>query len=207
MNEKLATRLHSARNGYILTTTKKNGRICLEALGRPDEVRHCFNQMVCLIAGAAMEELRKPHYRAMGHSTSAPIGSWFDRFNGNMEFSSPSIIFSVAASEPSERADDIGYLALFDDWPYGMGRCLPGHKTMTKSMLELARVFFDFGNYPIVELKGSALHSAVMRGREALATAKRNGYEPYKEQALRNFFDTLTTACSLHFVHEVDGID
>ncbi|KVP75101.1 hypothetical protein [Burkholderia ubonensis] len=202
MNKHLVEKIENGIGGRIFASVNNGGRLKLVCIGGYEEVRHLYNQMVCLIAGTAMQTLQAC-FATAGHSRAAPTGSWFDHLNGNAEVGTPNTLFHLASQGPSEHADNVGFLAFHDSWPQGMTSLLAGTKAMAKSMDTLGRVFYDYGNYPMVQVGGAAEVSAVKRVQEGINTAKRAGYVPYKEDDLLKFMETLKSARCLHFLHEV----
>jgi hypothetical protein len=202
MNKYLVEKIEQGRSGHMYASVFNQGRISLVCLGSYEAVRHRYNQMVCVIAGTAMQTLQA--CMATGHSRSAPLGSWFDHLtDGNPAVGTPNTLFELASLGPDDRADCIGYLAFHGHWPVGTTTAVSGTASMAKSLGEIGRVVFDFANYPMVRLGGAAEVSAVKRAQEGIKAAKRAGYMPYQEENLLKFMETLRTARGLHFLHEV----
>lgn len=190
--------------GHIYATTSVEGRVRMVCLGDHDTVRYWFNQIACLVGGMAVQKLRtyEPVKRICNVPDPLP-GYWVDTLFATAPVSTPESLFSLAAAGPTPDADRVGCLAFSDRWPEGMWR-LPGMRTFEKCMSQsLGPLFYNCLKHPTARV-GTPVESTVARRvLEATAAAKRAGYPPHNEDALLRFVGTLTSASSLHFLHEV----
>lgn len=205
MNANLRNKIELGAGGRIFVSLARDNQVSLVCLGEYDEVRHMYNQMACLIGGAAVQSLRGMPAApgTVMRSTTLPPHSWIDTFSGDAPVHSEHALFELASQGPSAGADKVGYLAFHNYWPQDMWR-LPGVPHMRKCLSEsLGRVFYDFLNYPAVRVGGTAETSVMRRVKEGIVAAKRLGYVPYNEPALMQFMETLVAARFLQFIHEV----
>lgn len=205
MNQYLVKKLANGRGGHIYVTSLTDNRVSLVRLGSYEEVKHCFNQMACLIAGLLMQTLSSSHSAPLRSGAPVP-GTWQNHLDGNKTVGTVGELFSLAASAPLEAADDVGYLVWHGSWPYGSTDLLSGTKKMSTSMSEVGGIFYCFECKASTVIGGSAEVSAVKRAKEAIKLAKSKGYEPYEEKRLMKFLDALLSARALHFFHEVSAL-
>jgi len=201
MHQSLLGKMNRCANGRVFASVVEDGKVALVCLGTYPEVRHRYNQMVCLLGGALVQALSTMPSTSV-HSRSAPPGAWFSRTEG-LPLGDADQLFTLAAMPPSEAADTIGYQSFFGDWPVGATTLLSGYKSMVKSLSEVSNVFYGNDYKSTAQIGCSADVSAVKRAMEALAQAKRKGYAIYEEEALRKFLKTLETGRFIHFFHEV----
>lgn len=202
MNQYLEKKLASGRGGHIYVTSVTDNRVSLVRLGSYEEIKHCFNQMSCLIAGFLMNTLSSAHSAPLRAGAPLP-GTWTNHLDGNKPVGSVAELFSLAAAAPLEAADEVGYLVWHGNWPYGSTELLSGTKKMALSMSEVGNIIYCFEFKASTVIGGSAEVSAVKRAKEAIKLAKSKGYVPYEEERLVKFMDALLSARALHFFHEV----
>lgn len=201
MNEYLVKKIQSGFSGSIFATKHCDGKIRLVRVGTHEEVRFWYNQMACLIGGAAMRTL-KASYPAPFRSGGVLPGTWTNRFSDGKEALNEEQLLEAACQAPSEFSDMVGYLAWYDDWPYGITQ-VSGMQKMCKSMSEVGNIVYGFDYKASVPVGGSMETSAVKRVKEALKGLKKEGRVVFQEDRLQAFLDTLLTARFLHFYHEV----
>lgn len=201
MHQPLRDKIASYSNGRVYASVFKDGIVSLICLGSYEDVRHRYNQMVCLLGGAIQLKLATVSPSA-SHSRSAAPGSWFARFDGT-ELGGPQELFATAAMQSSDFADIVGYQTFFGDLPVGTLMHLTGYKSVAKSLSEVSNVFYGSENKPTAQVGCSADVSAAKRTRESIVVAKRHGHTIFEEQALLHFLHMLETARFLHFFHQV----
>lgn len=202
MSDVLSQKISNGASARIYASYNDGGQIRMACIGNYDEVRHRYNQMVCLIGGAVMERLLTFGASSV-HSRAAAPGTWVGRWDSK-PLGTPGELFSMAASAPSDAADRVGFNTWHGDWPYGMDTLLSGFKSMTKCTSEVSGIFYGYDFKPTVQVGCSQDVSAAKRTREAIVRAKQIGYAIYQEDALLRFLDTLEKARFLHFFHQVN---
>jgi hypothetical protein len=184
-------------SGRIFASINKAGEISLISLGTFPEVRHRFNQVVCLVGAFIQLKLRERAAPPM-HSRSAAPGTWTNRCDG-APVGDVEQLLQLASAGPSEASDRVGYQAVSSgDWPVGATTILSGFKLSSD-------VFYGSDYKPSSQIGQSHDLSACKRAKEALAIAKLRGNTIYEEQKLVEFLDTLATGRFLHFFHQVHG--
>ena len=201
MNEYLVKKINSGLRGQIYATRLRDEKICLERVGRHEEVRFWYNQMACLIGGSAMR-LLKASYPTPLRSGGVLPGTWTNRFSDGKEALNDEQLLEAACQAPSEFSDMVGYLAWHDDWPYAISN-VSGMQNMCKSMSEVGNIVYGFDYKATVQVGGSTETSAVKRVKEALKELKKSGRTVYQEDRLLAFLETLLNSRFLHFYHEV----
>lgn len=201
MHQILRDKINQCESGSIYATVVAGESVTLVRLGSYSEVRHRFNQVVCLLGALVKLNLAASPTAAL-HSRSAPLGTWILRLEGGPTGDADQL-FQLASRGPSAEADCVGYQAFNGDWPVGMLAHLSGFKAMAKSLTEISNVFYGSRFKPAAQIGQSQDVSAVKRAKEALVWAKRRGHCVYEEAELAKFLNTLTTARFLHFFHQV----
>ena len=190
--------------GRVFASINKSGEISLISLGTFPEVRHRFNQVVCLVGALIQLKLRECAAPPM-HSRSAVPGTWTNRWDG-APVGDVEQLLQLASAGPSEASDRVGHQAVSSgDWPVGTTTILSGFKLSLKALSEVSDVFYGSDYKPSSQIGQSHDLSACKRAKEALAIAKRRGNTIYEEQKLVEFLDTLETGRFLHFFHHVQG--